>query len=283
MKNLFTICTIVVGCFLVACGKQVNHHGRTPLVSVDDHYLYVEDLRVAMPEHISKDDSVLFAEHYIRNWVEDMLLLENARRNVDDDEALEKLVENYRRSLVLHTYQQQLIEQRLINEISETEIDSFYQSNQTLFRLEMPLLKGVYIKVPLKTKGLNQVKEWYKKKAPEEIEKLEKYCLQHAADYSYFYDSWLPLNEISSKLPLEQEKALSYIKANKYVELKDTLFNYFLHVDTLLDVGQQTPIDYAKIEIREVLMNMKRVTFMKKVRGELYSDAVNDDRIKYYY
>lgn len=283
MKMFSRIWPVLMVCLLVACNKQVDHRGRTPLVGVDGRYLYVEDLRIAMPEHISKDDSVLFAEHYIRNWIEDMLLFENARKNVDDDAAIQQLVENYRRSLVLHSYQQQLMDQRLASEIGEAEIDSFYQANQSLFRLEEPLLKGLYIKVPLKTAGLQHVREWYKKKEQDEIEKLEKYSLQYAADYIYFYDNWMPLKEVASKLPLGADEAAGYVKKNQYVELKDTLFCYFLHVDTLLDVGQRTPIDYAQSEIREVLMNIKKVAFMKRVRGELYKEASEDKRIEYYY
>ena len=58
-----------------------------------------------MPFHISKDDSVLFAELYIKNWVEDVLLFDKAEGNIPDNAKIAKLVENYRRALIMHTYQ----------------------------------------------------------------------------------------------------------------------------------------------------------------------------------
>ena len=54
--------------FCRGCGPEHDHKGKTPLVEVAGEYLYKEDLQAALPFNISKDDSVLFAEHYIRNW-----------------------------------------------------------------------------------------------------------------------------------------------------------------------------------------------------------------------
>ena len=70
-------------------------------MEVAGEYLYKEDLQAALPFHISKDDSVLFAEHYIKNWVEDVLLFDKAEGNIPDNAKIAKLVENYRRASAL--------------------------------------------------------------------------------------------------------------------------------------------------------------------------------------
>ncbi|MBQ8360542.1 MAG: peptidyl-prolyl cis-trans isomerase [Bacteroidaceae bacterium] len=273
----------LVGIGLVACKHSKDHQGQTPLVEVDGNFLYVEDLRKVLPANVSKDDSLLFAEHYIRNWIEDVLLLVNAERNVQEDENIHQLVENYRRALVLHRYQQKLMEQRLAFEISESEIDSFYRENTSQFLLEQPMVKGLYIKVPLNAKGMNNVRQWYKKKDQEVIEKMEKYSLQHAVDYLYFYNHWLYLDEIFDRIPVKVDDAAEYVRRNMDVEVRDTAFCYFMHIDTLLLAGQPMPIDYAKNEIREILMNMRQVDFMKQVKGKLYEEAQNEQRIIYHY
>ena len=53
-------------CLLSAMRPVSYTHLKTPLVEVAGEYLYKEDLQAALPFNISKDDSVLFAEHYIR-------------------------------------------------------------------------------------------------------------------------------------------------------------------------------------------------------------------------
>lgn len=281
MKQWFAVWCMCVVC--LSCERQAKHHGLSPLVEVAGKYLYREDLRKAMPMSLSPDDSILFAERYIRNWVEETLMQDNAMRNVQVDDNIERLVENYRRSLVLHNYQQRLITQRLSKEVSDEAVDSFYQANAQQFLLERPLAKGLYIKVPLKSKGLGNVRQWYKDKNQSSIEKLEKYSLQNAVDYLYFYDRWMQLDEILEKLPLNVSRPQDYVRQQRDVEISDTAFIYFLHIEEMLKQGEQMPLDYADPEIREILSNMKQVSFMKQVRNELYDEAVRKKRVTYYY
>ena len=65
--------------FCGSCKEQHDHGGRTPLVELDGNFLYHEDLQAVLPAGLSKDDSLLFAEHYIRNWAEDVLLIRRRR------------------------------------------------------------------------------------------------------------------------------------------------------------------------------------------------------------
>ena len=176
---------VIVGCF-VGCGPEHDHKGKTPLVEVAGEYLYKEDLQAALPFNISKDDSVLFAEHYIRNWVEDVLLFDKAEGNIPDNAKIAKLVENYRRALIMHTYQEELVNQKLANEISDEEISAYYEKNKELFHTEHPFVKGLFIKVPLHSQDLASVRKWYKKNNQDAIENLEKYSLRNAVSYDTF-------------------------------------------------------------------------------------------------
>ena len=87
-----------------ACSEQHDHKGRTPLVELDGNFLYREDLQSVLPAGLSKDDSLLFAEHYIRNWVEDILLYDKAQSNIPNNGEIDKLVENYRKALIMHMW-----------------------------------------------------------------------------------------------------------------------------------------------------------------------------------
>ena len=235
--------------FCVACSEQHDHKGKTPLVELDGNFLYQEDLQSALPARLSKDDSLLFAEHYIRNWVEDILLYEKAQSNIPDNGEIEKLVENYRKALIMHTYQQALIHQRLSNEISEGELTDYYEKNKELFRLERPLMQGLFIKVPLTAPELNKVRRWYKTPTQDAVEHLEKYSLQNAVKYEYFYDKWVPMADVLDLIPLKVPEVEDYVNKNRHIELKDTAFHYFLNVSDFRTVGQQEPYELSLIHI----------------------------------
>ena len=275
---------LVIAAAMTGCGQEHNHKGKTPLVEVSGEFLYKEDLQAALPLNISKDDSVLFAEHYIRNWIEDALLFDKAEGNIPDNDKISKLVENYRRALIMHTYQEELVNQKLANDISEEEINAYYEKNKELFRLDNPLVKGLFIKVPLSSPDLGNVRVWYRKNNQDIIEKLEKYSLRNAVSYDYFYDRWTSVPDVTDKIPLKVlDTDANYLDKNRNVEVKDTAFCYFLHIEDFLGKDKQKPLDFARDEIKEILINLKRVEFINKVKEDLYQRASDRNKIIYYY
>lgn len=275
---------LIIAGALSGCSQEHDHKGKIPLVEVAGEQLYKEDLQAALPLNISKDDSVLFAEHYIKNWVEDVLLFDKAEGNIPDNAKIAKLVENYRRALIVHTYQEELINQKLANDISDEEISAYYEKNKGLFHTEYPFVKGLFIKVPLHSQDLANVRKWYKKNNRDAIESLEKYSLRNAVSYDYFYDRWLPLPDIAVKIPLKVlDTDENYLDKNRNIEVRDTAFCYFLHVEEFLGKDKQRPLDFAKKEIKEILINLKRVEFINEVKEELYQRASDRNKINYYY
>ena len=98
--------------------------------------------------------------------------------------------------------------------------------------------------------------------------------MRNAVTYDYFYDQWRPLGEIEAMVPAKKWDAeRDYLKQNRNVELKDTAFHYFLHIEEYLSKGEQKPLDFAQEEIKEILINMKRVEFIDRVKKDLYHQA----------
>lgn len=271
-------------CLFAACSEKHEYKGKIPLVEVGGEVLFKEELTAVLPPNLSKEDSLLFAENYILNWVEDVLMYQLAEINIPDNDHINRLTENYRKALIVHTYQQALIAQSLAAGIDEEDILDYYTQNTFLFRVEEPLIKGLFIKVPLSSPGLNDVRRWYKKNTPENTEALEKYSLNKAVSYDYFYDKWTPASSVLEQIvPLDVEDIETYLSANRQVEIRDEEYVYFLNVDQLLIGGEQKPFEFAQKEIKEILANMKKVTFINEVKRELYRNAVSGKNIRYHY
>ncbi len=281
MRIVGFICLLLVLC--MSCGKSdYDHRGKTPLVELDGNFLYREDLQRVQPQNLSKDDSLLFARHYIRNWAEDILLYQQAQQNVSDDAEIEKLVSNYRKSLIIHAYQQALLQERLAERLTEEELLEYYTDNVEAFKAESPLVRGLFIKVPLTAPQLSQVRQWYKSERQDAVEHLEKYSLQHAVKYEYFYDRWMSAAEIGGWLPLKELNMDDFLKKNHHVELKDTAFWYFLNISEYIRTGEQLPYEVARLHVRDMLLNRRQVEFMNQVKSDLYREASDDGKIKYF-
>lgn len=261
--------------FCSSCADKHDHKGRTPLVEVDGNFLYKEDLQAVLPEGLSKDDSLLFAEHYIRNWAEEVLLYNKAQSNIPDNGAIDKLVENYRKALIIHTYQQELIDQKLKKEIPEQELTQYYEDHKELFTLDRPLMKGLFIKVPLTAPQLSNVRKWYKTENQEAVDHLEKYSFQNAVKYDYFYDKWVRADDVLDLIPVSENS----INQKGHIELKDSAFYYFLNVSDYRKAGEEEPYEFAMPKVRDILINLKQAAFMKTVKDDLYQQAVKRKKI----
>ncbi len=272
-----------VSLLCTSCAEKHNHGGKTPLVEVNGNFLYQEDLQQVLPVPISADDSVLFAEHYIRNWIDNVLLLDKAKSNIPDDKEINRLVENYRKSLIVHSYQQELINQKLSNNISENELMSYYENHKTLFKLDRPIIKGLFIKVPLNAPQLNDVRKWYKSETQDAADKLEKYRFQNAVNYAYFYDHWVPMSEIVDLIPIKADSIEDFVNKKRQIEIKDSAYYYFLNVSDFRTKGEEEPYEFARPDAFDLYSNMKQVEYLKQVKEDLYRQAIKKNKIIYNY
>ena len=115
------------------------------------------------------------------------------------------------------------------------------------------------------------------------IESLEKYSLQNAVKYEYFYDKWVSVTDVLDMIPLKVEAPEEYVNKHRQVELKDTAYYYFLNVSDYRGVGEEKPYEFARSEVKDLLVNQKRVSFMEQVKNDLYQQAVSKKKIIYNY
>lgn len=268
---------------LVSCQKQVEHGGKTPLVQVGNYYLYQEDVAHSLPYGISRIDSIEFVKKFVQEWLEEQVLYEKAEHNVRGDERIERMVANYRRTLVINRYEHELLQQKMPEELPEEELQEYYNENKQLFILEEPVIKGVFIKAPLVASGLKELKRWYKEKSDEALEQLDKFAFRNAVLYENFYEHWMPISELEGKVIVDLAKLGEDFEKYRNIEVEDGEYCYLLHIEEYVMKGEDKPYDLARSEIVNLMANNRKVEFMDEVKKDLYNQSVGMGRIKYYY
>lgn len=115
------------------------------------------------------------------------------------------------------------------------------------------------------------------------MDKLEKYSIGNAVSYDSFLDRWRPVSEYTGKLPLQVLTSdPAYLDRNRNVEVRDTAFCYFLHVEDYLAPGGTLPLEHARNGIKEILINLKRVDYINRMKQDLYKTASENKEIIYY-
>lgn len=284
LSNKFKIviavfCTVFMIC---SCEKPFNHEGRTPVVSVGGQYLYKEDISRLFVAGHSDIDSVALLSDYVRNWIEEALFYRMAVKNVAKTAEIERLVENYRKALFVNIYQERLIEQRLQREITDEEVNVFYEQNKDMFILDEPMMKGLFMKVAKGAPQLSSVRKWYRKLDETDLENLEKYSLTNAIAYEYFNDSWRSLASVAAKMPITESDLLARLKYDDVLEFSDSTSVYFINATALLKKGEFKPVDLATVEITQLLSNSMKANFIKEVKRNMYESALTSGDVKFY-
>lgn len=279
---LQTMFIVLCAALMVSCEEEIMHRGRTPLVSVGKEYLYVEDVQRFYSANPSPADSARYVNEFINRWIEEALFYNVALRNVSSSREIDKLVENYRRSLVLNIYQDGLVEQQLRKDILDEEVQAFYKANSQMFEVEEPIMMGLFLRVGKGAPKLSSLRKWYKSRAIEDLEKLDKYSLADDTQYEYFVETWQRVSDIAAKTPITDKELLQRLQRNTAIELTDKEYIYFVSADSIIDKGGLKPVQLVEDEIRNLLANTKKVSFIKEKKRALFDEAVEQGTIKYH-
>lgn len=267
---------------LFSCGRGVQDVGADVLVSVEGHSLLRSEVESVIPRTLSSADSLLMAESYVKKWVKDVLIYDVAEENLGEEMAdVERLVEAYRHSLIRYRYQEQLVRERLSAEIRESDVLNYYEANQKKFELKTNLVKGLFLKVPIDAPGLTDLKRWYKSDDASAVEKIDKYSLQNAAIYDYFYDKWMDFEDVMENIPMQLSNPSAYLKANKTLEVSDSSYCYLLNIRDYIPAGQVAPYDYVQPQIMDMLLAQRKQKFLRDFEEELYNDAIRDGKVRF--
>lgn len=268
---------------IVSCEKVQTI--EKPVVAVGDKVLTHDMLMAAIPPNASVEDSIVLADEYIRRWVNKEVMLQKAHLNLtNEDLDIEAAVEEYRNSLIVERYQQKVVSQKFNPQITEAEIAEYYASMKDNFRLNEMITKGVFAVVPSNVKEIKDFRKMLAKYDDEEnYAEMEQFMFRNAVKYEVFADKWTPFSFVKKFLPntspIDETKVL---KKGKVFEMSDESNVYFVLVTDMCMPDDNAPIEYVNDKIYTILLNKKKIEFIRKINRELYDEALKSNTIKYY-
>lgn len=280
MKTFILLMLIPLAFITCTSGEQSDD--RVRLAKVGANIIYLDEAVQGLPQGLSVKDSTTYVQQFVKSRVKELLIYDKALKNIPQGQDIEELVENYRRSLIIYAYQQQVLNEKMQNDISETEIQVFYENNRDRFSAGHDLIKGVFIKIPKSAPDLSKLKKLYKNSSPEAFSQIEGYCVQNGGHFEYFYDRWVILNDILDQLSYDTGKNADFLRTRSTLDVVVGDFEYLLYVDDYVLAGSTAPLEYVKEEVRNIVVNTRKTEFIHRFEQDLLREAEKKGRITYF-
>jgi hypothetical protein len=268
---------------LSACDFIASFIGakEKPIARVFDKELLPSDLINIVPKGTSKNDSIEIVKAYVENWVKQEVLLKQAIDNASlDQAAIELQLANYKNSLVIYAYEEQLVAQKLDTTVSEKELLNFYNTNKDNFELKKSIVKASFIKLPKNAAQLNLVKKWFKSARPRDKADLETYCMQFASDYLFADTAWQYLDDLQSKIPLSKFSEDAILQTGKRLEFTDANFIYLVFIKDFMYREETSPLSFEIDNIRNSIINKRKLGLINSMEQAVYQKAIADKDIE---
>jgi len=252
------------------------------LAKVAGETVYLADALEGMPGGLSEKDSISYVKEYLSGRINDILVYDMAVRNIPQTKEIDKMVENYRRSLMIYEYQQRVLNEKLQSEVSEDELKAFYEQNAQRFTSDQHLIKGLFLKVPVSAPNIDKLRNWTRNPDAEALQKVESYSVQYATIYNYFMDQWTNLDDILATASGFTGKESELLSKNHTFESSDDDFYYILYVDDSVEKGDTAPFEYIRPVVVNVMLNTRKTEFIRQFEQDLRKKASDEGRLTIY-
>ena len=276
MKRTWII-VAAMACFLLyGCQAFEKKQQSGAAVELNGHYMYRSTLD-SLTLGMNSEDSLRAAQQYIRQWAQDILLYDATMSHTNAQ--IETMVEDYRRTLYAQAYEERLVDKRMSKTITDSTVLALYQQMPERFKLDESIMKGMLVVVPSDAPNIQKLRQWM---AAQSLDKIEKYAYQNASGYELFTEQWKTTTEIIRLVPMERADLENRLKGTNHIEVADSSKIYLLQITQKSMRGEAMPVEYARPQIEKIILNARRVEFMRKERERLYNEAIQKRKIHFY-
>ncbi len=265
-------------------GDKSATQPKGAVARVKGQYLYQKDLENIKFDFNNPQDSLALVDRYIQSWVAKQVLISEAEEQGEYQQAdIERKILAYKYDLIVHSYIEKLVNNKLNKSISEEEIHRYYQAYQDNFTLKYPVVRGKFIIVPKEAPNQSNLRKLLTSKQAADITALKNYCNQFAKDYSLDDTVWLNWSELISKTPFNKvPDKTRLLKKTNFTEIEDEACRYYLKIDAYRIIGDIAPFDLIKEQIMNVILYKRKLALANQIKEDLLQKAKTNHEVTIY-
>lgn len=285
-KNILPILTLgLIVLTVFSCDKSAKKQENSgkAIAKVNSDYLYDDDLKGLIPKGLSKSDSAAFVQTYINKWAYNELFYQQAVNYLSDEESdITKELERYKKELISYKFQVKLIDEKLDTNVTQSQIEDYYNANPQNFVLKNNIVKVLYVKTPLNIPSLDKLKKLCYSNNPKDAEQLNSMCIQYANNYFMNDNTWLMFEDLKKEINQLKEVPEYSIQDGKTFEFTDERSFYFLKIIEVKSKNTLSPLNFEKNNIKNMLINQRKQKLINTIKKDFFDKAKTNKELEIY-
>jgi len=196
---------------------------------------------------------------------------------------LERRVLDYRYALMMHEFEKYTIARNIDTNISEEEIEAYYNENIDNFELKQNIIRGYFIQLSKDAPKLGRFRYLLRSNQPQDNEELKSYAYSYGTKVHLDDSIWVNFEDVINNTPLmDIPNKTDFLRRNKYYEIPDDNFIYFLKISEYKIQSDTSPLEFVRDDIQKIILNKRKVKLAKQLEEDIYEKAVENEDFKIY-
>lgn len=249
------------------------------VVEYRDTVLRMSDIIRQLPAGISNEDSARLITTITDEWIDGFLIEDLAAGQIDDLDRINDLAARYRRSLIADSYRRKM-RMKGVQPVDMESVKAYYKAHSNELKLERPIVKGLFIKVPASSRHLDEIRYWMKNAGPDTYDELENIGRKEATRFRYFDDEWVDFDAIAAEIPYRFGSADKFVEENTDFETELNGTVYIIHLTDHRKGGALMPEEYAAPLIEDRMKSLYLADYEDGLIRALRKTAIEKNILK---
>lgn len=287
MSRLVKILLLAALLPVVSCRELPDYLvGDDTIARVGRNELSINEISEIMPANLKGEDSVTYVRQYVDRWIVRQLKVEEADRLFSTSEReIERLVEEYRQTLLSSRVDQHYVSAQTTAEVTDEDVAEYYNTHKSDFLLDRTLVKGRILCYDDSYRQSKRLLEQMRKASTSQTEDktFSDMCekngfllIDNRSEWINFVDflTNLPTTRTQDYEPLLDKMGIQQMEANG--------LRYLFDFTSVCRKGDVAPLEVVAENIRRILTTQRRSEIVKSHEEAIRSQAEAEGHVRVY-
>lgn len=285
MRSFVKISFFIVALAVMSCRELPDYLvGDDVIARVGREDLTKDDIAEVLPKGVTGEDSVAYVKTYIEKWFIRQLKIQEANQLFPESEHdIEKLVEDYRQTLLTSRVDQYYIDKQMDKEVTDEQVAEYYNSHKADFTLDRTLVKGRVLRFDASYRQTKKLKELMQKAltSADAEKSFSDLCEKNGFQLIDNRTAWINFTDFIANLPVlaaqNNEPLLDKMGVQEMKMGKDC---YYFDFTSVCRKGNVAPLEVVVDNIRRILLTRRRAEVIKAHEEQILQAAEQEGRLR---